>query len=53
MHNKKITKKELIQKTGKSRATITRNLSILKELKLLERIGSDKTGYWKIESHNQ
>lgn len=39
---------KLAEKTGYSTATIKRHIQELKKLGLLERIGSDKTGYWKI-----
>ena len=43
-----ITGAELMQKTGKAERTIKRALSALKEKGLIERVGSDKTGHWKI-----
>ncbi len=39
---------ELAEKTGYSVATIKRHIQELKKLGIIERIGSDKTGYWKI-----
>jgi fido (protein-threonine AMPylation protein) len=39
---------ELAEKTGYSAATIKRHIQELKKLGLIERIGSDKTGHWKI-----
>jgi fido (protein-threonine AMPylation protein)/DNA-binding HxlR family transcriptional regulator len=39
---------EIAEKTGYSTATIKRHIQELKKLGLIERIGSDKTGYWKI-----
>ncbi len=39
---------DIVQKTGFSRATVTRALASLKKKGILERVGSDKTGYWKI-----
>ena len=41
------TNAELAEKTGKSMRTISRLLSTLKGKKLIERVGSNKTGYWK------
>ena len=38
----------LAEKTGYSAATIKRHIQELKKLGLIERIGSDKTGHWKI-----
>lgn len=39
---------ELAENTGYSKATIKRHIQELKRLGLIQRIGSDKTGYWKI-----
>lgn len=39
---------ELVEKTGYSTATIKRHIQELKKLGIIERIGSDKTGHWKI-----
>ena len=39
---------EIAEKTGYSTATIKRHIQELKKLGLIERIGSDKTGSWKI-----
>ena len=43
-----MTNAELIIKTGKSQRTITRVLALLKGKRLITRIGSKKTGYWKV-----
>jgi ATP-dependent DNA helicase RecG len=48
INNEKITYDEISLELNTNRTTIMRNISKLKELKLLKRIGSDKTGYWKI-----
>ena len=50
--NTKITKQQLADETGKSRATITRALKALIEAKIVRRIGSDKNGYWQIITSN-
>ena len=47
-NNAKITKEKLVKDTGLSRATITRYIKKLKEDNKIERIGSDKSGYWKV-----
>ncbi len=39
---------EIANETGYSVSTIKRHIQELKKRGLLERIGSDKTGYWKI-----
>lgn len=46
--NPKANYKELADKTGISTATIKRHIQELKKMGIIERIGSDKTGYWKI-----
>ena len=46
--DKNITIKELMSKTKKSRPTITRAISTLKEQNKIKRVGSDKSGYWEI-----
>lgn len=46
--NADITVAILAQKTGKSERTIKRALAGLKEKRLIERVGSDKTGHWKV-----
>jgi DNA-binding IclR family transcriptional regulator len=38
----------LIDKLGKSRATVTRYLQILRDLNLIEFIGADKTGSYHL-----
>ena len=47
--NPKLTNAELIEKTGKSQRTITRTLAALKGKELIARIGSNKSGYWKVK----
>ncbi len=46
--NNKITANEIATKLGKGIATIKRKLKDLKDRKIIERVGADKTGYWKI-----
>ena len=48
-NNNAVTIIELIDIFGKSRATIVRYINILRKKELIERIGSKKTGYWKIK----
>ena len=43
-----ITYNELTQRLRKDRSTIRRNIRKLKEMNIIERIGSDKNGSWKI-----
>jgi len=40
----------LAEKLGITFRSIDRNISLLKEKGLLERVVSDKSGYWKITS---
>lgn len=47
--NKYFTIPQLADVTGKSNATIHRYLSRMMDSGILERIGSRKTGYWKIK----
>ena len=44
----KLTAAELTEKSGLSIATVKRHIKKLKENGKIERIGSDKTGYWKV-----
>lgn len=46
--NKNITQKEMSEELNITKRTIERNIMILKETNLVERIGSRKSGYWKI-----
>ena len=46
--NPKTNYSDLADKTGYSTATIKRHIQDLKKMGIIERIGSDKTGYWKI-----
>lgn len=46
--NNYITVKEMVEITKKSKRTLDRTIHSLKEKKLIERIGSNKTGYWRI-----
>ena len=43
-----ITNAELARRTGRSERTIARMLALLKNKNLIERVGSRKTGYWKV-----
>ena len=46
--NKNITIKDLAAKVVVNEKTIKRDLEKLKKLKIIKRIGSDKTGYWEL-----
>ena len=45
----RISKKKLIELTGIPKTSLERIISSMKEKGLLERVGSDKNGYWKIK----
>ena len=38
----------MTEKTGKSRRTVSRVITELKDNSIIIRVGSDKTGYWEI-----
>lgn len=46
--NNKISKRELAEKVQLSKTAIDKNIEKLKELGILERVGSDKGGHWQI-----
>ena len=46
--NPKANYAQLAEKAGYSAATIKRHIQELKKSGIIERIGSDKKGYWKI-----
>ncbi|HED08782.1 MAG TPA: HTH domain-containing protein, partial [Ignavibacteria bacterium] len=43
-----VTVNELSTMLGVTRLTIIRDLKKLRELNLIRRVGSDKTGYWEV-----
>jgi len=49
-NNPKLTVQELSIKLNKSTRTIERNIRELREKNIISRVGSDKTGFWKILS---
>lgn len=50
--NSKITQIELSEIFNVNRETIKRDLNKLQEAKIIKRVGSKKTGYWKIITHD-
>ena len=46
--NKNITATEISERLNSSLSTVKRKIKNLKEQGIIKRIGSDKTGYWKI-----
>ena len=51
--NPLISYEELARKTGKSRATISRKIAELKKRGVVERVGADKNGSWKVNSEKE
>lgn len=47
--DKTLTRERLCDKTGMSDSTAKREIAYLKKMGMLERVGSDKTGYWIIK----
>lgn len=48
LDNNKITADEIAGKLQLTKRSIENYISKLKENRFIERVGSDKTGYWKI-----
>lgn len=46
--NPYLSKEQIAAEIGKSRATVTRALSKLQNDGIIQRVGADKNGYWKI-----
>ena len=46
--NSKTTKQLLSNEVGIGKTAIDNNLSVLKNMQILERVGSDKSGQWQI-----
>ena len=51
--NGDITRKEMCEQTNLSLRTVARTLDSLKDKGLIYRVGSDKTGHWKIVEKNK
>jgi len=47
--NPQSTYDDLVAATGLSRATVRRAIRILKDTRAITRIGSDKSGYWRVD----
>jgi len=52
-NNSEITIDELSALLNKTTRTIERNIAKLKECGLLERIGANKGGYWKVKNEKR
>lgn len=50
INNNQITREEIVDKTSLSDRTISRAIKHLQEVKIIEREGSKKTGYWKVNN---
>ena len=46
--NERITKSEIAIRIGKSEKSVQRIISSLIEKSLIQRVGSNKTGYWEV-----
>lgn len=46
--NPKMTQKDMAKELGVTDKTIRRNIANLKQVNLIERVGSDRSGYWEI-----
>ena len=44
------TSPQIAEKMGVSRVSVTKYLNALKEKRLIERVGSDRKGYWKVKT---
>ncbi len=51
-NNPNITNKQLSVIVGISETAIENNIKVLKENKIIERIGSKKTGFWRVKDIN-
>ncbi len=51
--NPQITQVEICEITGFRKSTITNHIRKLKETHIIERIGSDRKGYWNILEPNK
>lgn len=49
VNNKNITQNEIASILGKNVRTIKRSFKVLIDNNVIERIGSDKTGYWIVK----
>ncbi len=46
--NNNVTQLEIAETLGISKITVKRNIATLKEKRFIERVGSNKKGYWKV-----
>ena len=53
VNNKNITQNEIASILGKNVRTIKRSFKVLIDNNVIERIGSDKTGYWIVKSEGE
>ena len=50
IENKKITLDKIAEQCNVNRETIKRDLKKLRKINIIDRIGSDKSGYWEVVS---
>ena len=53
LENKELSIEKLAESVGITARSIERNISLLKDKGLLERVGSDRTGYWNVTAGNK
>ena len=53
LEDKELSIEKLAESVGITTRSIERNISILKDKGLLERVGSDRTGYWNVKVGNK
>ncbi len=53
LENQKESKRELAEVIGISTTAIDKNITVLKEKGIIERVGSDRSGHWQIIKQNQ
>jgi len=50
LNNPRISKRKMAESIGISTTAIDNNIKTLKDKAIIERVGSDRTGYWKIRN---
>ena len=53
LDNSKYTIRDLVQESGFSDGYVRKIITTLKNQHMIERVGSNKTGYWKIHTNSQ
>ena len=52
-NNPNVTKQQLASILNKSKTTIDNGIAVLREKKYIVRVGSNKTGYWKVQDPDE